>query len=60
MQKAISVNTVVGGPIASLQLEELNQLLASGWTINQTIAACIGPILVILDEPKPAEANAAQ
>lgn len=51
-QKAISVNVNVGGPVASLDLHELQSLLDEGWKIDDMLETDIGPILVILDSPE--------
>lgn len=46
-QKAIAVNPTFGGT-TSLDVTELNQLLADGWTVTNTAESSNGAILVVL------------
>lgn len=50
MQKAIcvKVSNVSGG----FALDELNDWLTKGWTVNNAYASSDNSILVVLDEPK--------
>lgn len=50
-QKAIAVQFDTVGK-GSMQVDQLDELLAQGWTVNSTAESGIGPILVILDAPK--------
>ena len=55
-QMAIAVNPTFGGT-TSLDVTELNRLLADGWTVTNTAESSNGAILVVLVKPVQAPAD---